>query len=49
MQSVRLRSSAQDALCVKRQLKWYRIACPSCDVSVLDMKNPQVATRAKDY
>ncbi|GBE12012.1 hypothetical protein BMS3Abin13_00288 [bacterium BMS3Abin13] len=25
-----------------------RIACPSCEVSVLDMKNPEVATRAKD-
>jgi hypothetical protein len=24
-----------------------RIACPSCAVSVLDMKDPRVATRAK--
>jgi glutaredoxin len=24
-----------------------RIACPSCEVSVLDMKNPDVASRAK--
>ena len=24
-----------------------RIACPSCAVSVLDMKDPKVATRAK--
>jgi glutaredoxin 3 len=24
-----------------------RIACPSCAVTVLDMKNPKVATRAK--
>ena len=24
-----------------------RIACPSCEVSVLDMKNPEVASRAK--
>lgn len=24
-----------------------RIACPSCEVSVLDMKNPAVASRAK--
>lgn len=25
-----------------------RLACPSCDVSVLDMKEPAVAKRAKD-
>ena len=25
-----------------------RIACPSCDVTVLDMHNPEVARRAKD-
>ncbi len=25
-----------------------RAACPSCEVSVLDMKDPQVAKRAKD-
>ena len=24
-----------------------RIACPSCDVTVLDMRNPEVARRAK--
>lgn len=24
-----------------------RIACPACDVSVLDMKDPKVASRAK--
>jgi hypothetical protein len=24
-----------------------RVACPSCDVSVLDMNDPQVARRAK--
>ena len=24
-----------------------RVACPSCEVSVLDMKNPGVASRAK--
>jgi glutaredoxin len=24
-----------------------RIACPSCDVTVLDMRNPEVAQRAK--
>ena len=24
-----------------------RLACPSCDVTVLDMKNPQVADRAR--
>ena len=24
-----------------------RIACPSCDVTVLDMRNPDVARRAK--
>ena len=24
-----------------------RVACPSCDVSVLDMNDPQVAQRAK--
>ncbi len=23
-----------------------RIACPSCDVTILDMKNPEVASRA---
>jgi len=26
-----------------------RIACPSCDVQVLDMHNPEVATKAKAY
>jgi len=25
-----------------------RIACPSCEVTVLDMRNPDVASRAKD-
>ena len=25
-----------------------RVACPSCDVTVLDMKNPAVASRAKN-
>jgi glutaredoxin 3 len=25
-----------------------RLACPSCEVSVLDMNDPQVAKRAKD-
>jgi hypothetical protein len=25
-----------------------RIACPSCEVTVLDMHNPEVARRAKD-
>ncbi len=25
-----------------------RVACPSCEVSVLDMNDPQVAKRAKD-
>jgi len=25
-----------------------RIACPSCDVTVLDMKNPEVAARARN-
>lgn len=25
-----------------------RIACPSCDLTVLDMKNPAVASRAKN-
>ena len=25
------------------------IACPSCDVQVLDMNRPEVASRAKDY
>ncbi len=25
-----------------------RVACPSCEVSVLDMNDPQVAERAKD-
>lgn len=24
-----------------------RVACPSCDVSILDMNDPQVASRAK--
>ena len=24
-----------------------RVACPSCDVTVLDMNNPEVASRAK--
>jgi len=26
-----------------------RIACPSCEVEVLDMKQPDVASRAKQY
>ena len=26
-----------------------RLACPSCDVAVLDMHDPAVATRAKGY
>ncbi len=25
-----------------------KVACPSCDVTVLDMKNPDVASRAKN-
>jgi hypothetical protein len=25
----------------------HRVACPSCDVSVLDMNDPKVASRAK--
>ena len=25
------------------------MACPSCDVQVLDMKRPEVASRAKEY
>ena len=25
-----------------------RIACPSCEVTILDMHNPDVASRAKD-
>jgi glutaredoxin len=25
------------------------IACPSCEVEVLDMKNPEVAAKAADY
>ena len=25
------------------------IACPSCDVQVLDMNQPEVASRAKEY
>ena len=25
-----------------------RLACPSCDISVLDMHDPQVAARAKE-
>ena len=25
------------------------IACPSCDVEVLDMRRPEVAERAKEY
>jgi glutaredoxin 3 len=24
-----------------------RVACPSCEVTILDMKNPDVASRAK--
>jgi glutaredoxin 3 len=24
-----------------------RVACPSCDVTILDMRDPQVASRAK--
>lgn len=35
-------SACQDAVALVQ-----RVACPSCEVSVLDMNDPQVASRAK--
>lgn len=43
-----LKSLAPAALCAKTIEDRVRgIACPSCDVSVLDMQDPKIAARAK--
>ena len=39
--------SAGCAVCKELEDRVRGIACPSCDVSVLDMHDPQVAVRAK--
>ena len=39
--------SAGCAICQSTIDLVHRIACPSCDVSVLDMQDPSVAKRAK--
>lgn len=39
--------SAGCAVCAEAVELVQRLACPSCEVSVLDMKNPEVAARAK--
>ena len=39
--------SAGCAVCKDVEDRIHGIACPSCDVTVLDMKDPEVAARAK--
>jgi glutaredoxin 3 len=41
--------SAGCAACVETVAMVKRLACPSCDVAVLDMGDPVVATKAKGY
>lgn len=41
--------SAGCAICEETIALVNRIACPSCEVQVLDMRNPDVAARAKVY
>ena len=41
--------SAGCAACEETVTMVKRLACPSCDVAVLDMRDPAVATKARDY
>jgi hypothetical protein len=41
--------SAGCAACEETAAMVKRLACPSCDVAVLDMHDPAVAARAKGY
>ncbi len=41
--------SAGCAACEETIAMLNRIACPSCEVTVLDMRRPEVAARAKSY
>ncbi len=41
--------SAGCAVCEETIAMLNRIACPSCAVTVLDMRRPEVAARAKSY
>jgi glutaredoxin 3 len=41
--------SAGCAMCEEAAAMVKRIACPSCDVEVLDMHGPAVAAKAKSY
>jgi hypothetical protein len=41
--------SAGCPLCDETQAMVRRLACPSCDVTVLDMRDPAVAAKAKTY
>jgi hypothetical protein len=41
--------SAGCAACEETVAMVKRLACPSCDVAVLDMHDPAVATRANGY
>jgi glutaredoxin 3 len=41
--------SAGCAACEETVAMVTRLTCPSCDVAVLDMHDPMVATRAKGY
>jgi glutaredoxin 3 len=41
--------SAGCAVCEDTIALINRIACPSCEVEILDMRNPAVAKRAKAY
>ena len=41
--------SAGCPACVETVTLVQQIACPSCDVEVLDMNKPEVATKAKQY
>ncbi len=40
--------SAGCAACEETVRLIHEVACPSCEVTVLDMKNPDVASRAKN-
>ena len=40
--------SAGSALCVDTLKQVWAIACPSCEVVILDMKDAETAQRAKD-
>lgn len=41
--------SAGCAVCEDTVIMINKIACPSCDVEILDMSNPEVAKKAKRY